>query len=125
MRLWALGQLGDDSQTGTVDAIQAAASEWGFDVELPQDPPPADSSETCHLWPENLLPWECWHAVQTQWRMGMGGATGLDYTAVLAYLKDGKGLPGKERREVFGLLQLCERETLRVWAEKRERDTTK
>ena len=122
MRLWALGQLGDDSQSGT-DAMQAAASEWGFDVALPPAPPPPDSSETCHLWPENLLPWECWHAVQTQWRIGMGGATGLDYTAVLAYLKDGKGLPGKERREVFGLIQLCERETLRVWAEKRERET--
>ncbi len=63
--------------------------------------------------------------MQTQWRIGMGGATGLDYTAVLAYLKDGKGLRGKQRREVFGLLQLCERETLQVWAEKRERDTKK
>ncbi len=124
MRLWALGQLGDDSHSGTVDAMQAAASEWGFEVAMPDAPPPEDG-EVCHLWPENLLPWECWHAVQTQWRMGMGGATGLDYTAVLAYLKDGKGLPGKERREVFGLIQLCERETLKVWAEKREQETTK
>lgn len=123
MRLWARGDLSDDSRSG-MEAVQAAASEWGFEVAMPDAPPP-DDGEVCHLWPENLLPWECWHSVQTQWRIGMGGATGLDYTAVLAYLKDGKGLRGKKRREVFGLLQLCERETLRVWAEKRERDTTK
>lgn len=123
MRLWAQGDFSDDSRSG-MEAVQAAASEWGFEVAMPDAPPP-DDGEVCHLWPENLLPWECWHAVQTQWRMGMGGATGLDYTAVLAYLKDGKGLRGKKRREVFGLLQLCERETLQVWAEKRERDTKK
>lgn len=123
MRLWARGDLSGDSHSG-MEAVQAAASEWGFEVAMPDAPPP-DDGEVCHLWPENLLPWECWHYVQTQWRMGMGGATGLDYTAVLAYLKDGKGLRGKKRREVFGLLQLCERETLRVWAEKRERDATK
>lgn len=123
MRLWARGDLSDDSRSG-MEAVQAAASEWGFEVAMPDAPPPEDG-EVCHLWPENLLSWECWHAVQTQWRIGMGGATGLDYAAVLAYLKDGKGLPGKERREVFGLIQLCERETLQVWAEKRERDTKK
>lgn len=123
MRLWARGDLSGDSRSG-MEAVQAAASEWGFEVTMPDAPPP-DDGEVCHLWPENLLPWECWHAVQTQWRMGMGGATGLDYTAVLAYLKDGKGLRGKKRSEVFGLLQLCERETLQVWAEKRERDTKK
>lgn len=123
MRLWAWGDLSDDSRSG-MEAVQAAASEWGFEVAMPDAPPP-DDGEVCHLWPENLLPWECWHSVQTQWRMGMGGATGLDYTAVLAYLKDGKGLRGKKRREVFGLLHLCERETLQVWAKKRERDTKK
>ena len=123
MRLWARGDLSGDSRSG-MEAVQAAASDWGFEVAMPDAPPP-DDGEVCHLWPENLLPWECWHAVQTQWRMGMGGATGLDYASVLAYLKDGRGLHSKERREVFGLIQLCERETLRVWAEKRERDTTK
>ena len=123
MRLWARGDLSDDSRSG-MEAVQAAASEWGFEVAMPDAPPP-DEGEVCHLWPENLLPWACWHGVQTQWRIGMGGATGLDYTAVLAYLKEAQGLRGKEQREVFGLLQLCERETLKVWAEKRERDTTK
>ena len=40
------------------------------------------------IWPEN------WQSVnffmeycRTQWRIGMGGATGLDYTAVLASLR--------------------------------------
>lgn len=121
--MWAAGKLATHIET---DAERAAlANEMAAFGLVLQDTAAPDTSETCHLWPENLLPWECWHAVQTQWRMGMGGATGLDYTAVLAYLKDGKGLHGKERREVFGLIQLCERETLKVWAEKREQETTK
>lgn len=125
MRLWASGQLVAHTSHGAEQQQDALSSELAaFGLALEENVEPG-IEEACHLWPENLLPWECWHAVQTQWRIGMGGATGLDYTAVLAYLKDGKGLPGKEWREVFGLIQLCERETLRVWAEKRERDTTK
>lgn len=50
----------------------------------------------------------------------MGGATGLDYAGVLAYLRDHtKGK--KNRRETFSCIQACEREQLAVWAEQRER----
>lgn len=45
-------------------------------------------NEEFEVWPEN------WQAAEffadycvTQWRVGMGGATGLDYTAVIAALK--------------------------------------
>ncbi|MFA9950834.1 DUF1799 domain-containing protein [Dentiradicibacter hellwigii] len=34
------------------------------------------------LWPENALPMQVFMAMQTQWRIGMGGATGLDYSAL-------------------------------------------
>ena len=34
------------------------------------------------LYPENILPMQVFFAMQTQWRIGMGGATGLDYTAL-------------------------------------------
>lgn len=34
------------------------------------------------LWPENYAAWELWIGVKTQWRMGMSGAVGLDYTAL-------------------------------------------
>lgn len=73
------------------------------------------------LWPDNLVAWQCWQGVQTQWRVGMGGATGLDYAGVRAYLEL-QDLPPDERREVFAGLQACERVTLDVWAEQRERE---
>lgn len=73
-----------------------------------------------YLWPDNVLAWRCWQGVQTQWRVGMGGATGLDYAGVRAFL-DEQQLSGDERREVFAGIQACEWATLEVWAEQRER----
>lgn len=73
-----------------------------------------------YLWPDNVPAWEAWLGVQTQWRVGMAGATGLDYAGVRAYL-DEIGLDGDERSDVFAGIQACEREVLRVWARKRER----
>lgn len=74
-----------------------------------------------YLWPDNVVAWNCWQGVQTQWRVGMGGATGLDYAGVRAFL-DEQQLAGDERREVFAGIQACERATLEVWAEQRERE---
>lgn len=56
--------------------------------------------------------------MQTQWRVGMSGPTGLDYQGVSAYL-DLRGIGPEQRRELFELLQACERATLDVWAEQR------
>lgn len=75
------------------------------------------SQEPVFLWPENLLAWQCWMAVQTQWRVGMGGPTGLDYAGVRAFL-DLAGLRKKDRLEVFAGLAAMERATLEVWAER-------
>lgn len=47
----------------------------------------------------------------------MGGATGLDYGGVLAYLKV-QGMRGKAQREIFTGIQAAERGTLRGMAEK-------
>jgi hypothetical protein len=74
-----------------------------------------------YLWPDNVVAWGCWQRVQTQWRVGMGGATGLDYAGVRAYL-DEANLAGAERRDVFDGICACERATLDVWAAQRERD---
>jgi len=73
-----------------------------------------------YLWPDNVLAWQCWQGVQTQWRVGMAGATGLDYAGVRAYL-DEQDL-GTDRREVFAGIQACEHATLAAWAEQRERE---
>lgn len=80
-----------------------------------------DDERVVYLWPDNVLAWRCWQGVQTQWRVGMGGATGLDYAGVRAFL-DEQQLAGDERRDVFAGIQACERATLDVWAEQRERD---
>lgn len=74
------------------------------------------SEKTCYLWPDNVRSWNCWQGVQTQWRIGHSGATGLDYSGVRAWLTE-TGLEGEERREVFSAIQACERETLAVWSE--------
>lgn len=69
------------------------------------------------LWPCNLLAWRCWSALQTQWRAGMGGRTGLDYTAVLAWLRQVEHLRGAELREVLACIQAAEQAVLEVDAE--------
>ena len=64
------------------------------------------------------MPPACWDAVnrflgvQTQWRIGgMGGASGLDYTAVEAFLR-ATGV--KDRKEAFYDIQLMELAALEI-----------
>lgn len=71
-----------------------------------------------YLWPDNVQAWQCWAAVQTQWRTGMGGATGLDYVGARACL-DEMGIEGDERKEVWACLQAAEIAVLELWAERR------
>lgn len=78
-----------------------------------------DAPDPVYLWPDNVCAWNHWQSVQTQWRVGMGGATGLDYAGVRAYL-DEVDL-GEQRRDVFAGIQACERATLDVWSEQREK----
>jgi hypothetical protein len=73
-----------------------------------------------YLWPDNLDGWNAWMGVQTQWRTGMAGATGLDYSGVRAWLEVMH--PKKRHRELLQGIQACERATLDVWAEQRERE---
>lgn len=69
-----------------------------------------------YLWPCNVPTWGHWAQVQTQWRTGgMGGATGLDYAGVRAYM-DEAGLQGEERKDTFAGIRAAERGTLDGWA---------
>lgn len=75
----------------------------------------AAQEEVVFLWPENLPIWNHWLALQTQWRTGAAGATGLDYAAVLAYLAHTE--PDKDARaQAFDCIRAMERETLTQWA---------
>lgn len=80
---------------------------------------PGGQAETHYLWPECVPIWNAWQNLQTQWRTGMAGATGLDYTAVRAWLADNGPPSMEERREWWECLQAAERATLEVWAEHR------
>lgn len=72
----------------------------------------AGGEDEVFLWPCNVRAWQCWCGVQTQWRIGFGGATGLDYAAVLAYLRTAERLRGDELLEVFEGLRAAERAVL-------------
>ena len=65
--------------------------------------------------------WNLWSRLQTQWRVGMAGATGLDYAAVWALL-DGLGYGRRRAQRYFSQFQAMERAVLKVWDEKREKN---
>lgn len=74
--------------------------------------------ELAYLWPDNVATWDVWCDVQTQWRHGMSGATGLDYAGVRAHL-DELGLPaGDERTAIYAGIRAAERATLEARAER-------
>lgn len=59
------------------------------------------------LWPCNAASWDAWCGVQTQWRHGHAGPTGLDYQGVSIYLDI--ALPDvSKKQEIFADLQACE-----------------
>ncbi len=57
--------------------------------------------------------------MSTQWRIGMAGATGLDYAA-MPVVMDMVGVGRKSRPEVFASVQIMEQEALATMAENRE-----
>lgn len=76
-----------------------------------------DFDETVEIWPENWLAFEVFAAMQTQWRAGMNGATGLDYAALEPVMRL-HGIPKRKRAEVFEAVRLMEGEALAVMREK-------
>ena len=92
----------------------------GLDAQDTSGPP----VHTHYLWPECVPIWQAWQALQTQWRVGMGGATGLDYAGVRAWLDECGPEDRAQRREWFECIQAAERATLDVWAEQRQNDAT-
>lgn len=105
--------LAQSQQPDPDNAWSSALSGLGIDQG-------SSSSVVCYLWPDNVLAWNCWQGVQTQWRVGHSGATGLDYAGVAAFL-DEMGVRADERRGVFSGIRACERATLDAWSEQRAR----
>lgn len=71
-------------------------------------------SDVVEVWPENVPAWAFFcETCSTQWRVGMGGPTGLDYASVLAaigFAIDDK----KEARKMFEDIQQIERGAIRA-----------
>lgn len=83
---------------------------------LPED----IEEEVIEIWAANEQSFAVFEGMMTQWRTGMGGATGLDYSAVPVVM-DMVGVKGKRRRrEVFRDVRVMEKEALRTMAENRE-----
>jgi hypothetical protein len=73
--------------------------------------------EAVEVWPENERAYFLFLDLQTQWRVGMGGATGLDYLVLFAKL-DRMKLAADESDELEQDIRTMEHEALRVMAER-------
>ena len=65
------------------------------------------------IWPENLPAYEAFNAMATQWRVGMGGATGLDYGAIPVVLRL-QGVPRADWPALFADLRTMESAALQA-----------
>lgn len=94
---------GDQNDTGLLASMGVPESMWD------------KMREKSHLeiWPENWLAFEVFGASLTQWRVGMSGPTGLDYT-VLPVVMDLIDVPKESRAECFEGVRVMESEALKV-----------
>lgn len=75
-----------------------------------------DDLDQVECWPENWPVYALFCKLQSQWRVGPGGATGLDYS-VLMRLLDRMGLSASDYDVWFNDIQLMEVEALNVMHE--------
>jgi hypothetical protein len=73
--------------------------------------------EAAEVWPEHERAWRLFNALQTQWRVGMAGPTGLDYN-VLFHKMDRMGLDPDEYEEVEADIRVMEQEALATMSER-------
>jgi hypothetical protein len=90
----------------TPSAEEAAL--FGLTVEEASGPP-------VEVWPDNFLPVNVFMSMTTQWRIGMNGVTGLDYSALEPVMRM-MGVSRKKWPEVFqdiGIMEGAAMETIR------------
>lgn len=76
-----------------------------------------EAQEDIDVWPQNWDAVMLFNRAQTQWRVGMAGATGLDYAGVRTLMD----LHSPEDPvDCFERVQVMELETLRAMDERRE-----
>ena len=100
---------------GSGDTVQGLAS-----LGLPADLAGHFVEDDMEVWPENWPALELFSALGTQWRVGMAGATGLDYTAIMAVM-DLQNTAPEDRRGLFDDVRVMERAALQMMAEQAKR----
>lgn len=65
------------------------------------------ASPTVQVWPENIEAVSVFLAMQTQWRVGMNGRTGMDYSALDAVWPL-VGIRRRDRTRVFQEFRIIE-----------------
>lgn len=80
----------------------------------------ADGAAPVVAWPENAAAFRVFRSMETQWRTGFHGATGLDYTALPAVMRF-SGIVASEEQTVFEGVRAMELEALSIFAERRRR----
>ena len=75
-----------------------------------------DDSVT-EVWEENWISFQIFSRLRTQWRVGMAGPTGMDYT-LLPMLFASFGVRQKKRAQILEDLQVMETEALHKMSEK-------
>lgn len=73
-------------------------------------------TEDVEVWPDAWPVFLLFEAMGTQWRLGHGGPSGLDYTAIPAAASM-IGIKRRELTEIFPDLRVMEHEALAVMAE--------
>ena len=66
----------------------------------------ADNSVT-EIWPENMLPFQVFNEISSQWRVGMNGPTALDQNFAFSYM-DRMGLTHKKQLKVIRAIMVME-----------------
>lgn len=82
---------------------------------------PPDKQPEFWLWPESVPCWALWHLVQTQWRTGMAGPTGLDYAGVEAVVRMRRLAEEGDLPDLIEGLQTMEVAALDEWARQAEK----
>jgi len=85
-----------------------------FGLKLDEIPP-----EIIEVWDINWPVFSIFHSMSTQWRVGMGGATGLDYSAIPVVAKM-LGFKKKDIQDMFPDIQVMENEALITMGENKE-----
>jgi hypothetical protein len=97
--------------------LDTALAVFGLVAEVPQD-----EYDEIFLWPCNLESWRLFMRLQSQWTVGVAGATGLNYSGVESALRL-MGIKGQKRSELFSDIQVMEEATLEAWEQRRNKES--